>query len=42
MDSRELLSMGETARRSGFAASALRFYDHGDAYPGWDPSVPPQ
>jgi MerR family redox-sensitive transcriptional activator SoxR len=27
MDSRELLPMGEVARRSGFAASALRFYE---------------
>ena len=27
MDSRELLSVGEVARRSGYAASALRFYE---------------
>ena len=27
MDSRDLLSMGEVAKRSGFAASALRFYE---------------
>src|SRR3954451_8086774 len=27
MDARELLSVGEVATRSGFAASALRFYE---------------
>ncbi len=27
MDARELLSVGEVAARSGFAASALRFYE---------------
>jgi MerR family transcriptional regulator, redox-sensitive transcriptional activator SoxR len=27
MDSRELLPMGEVVRRSGFAASAIRFYE---------------
>src|ERR1700712_254729 len=27
MDSRELLSVGDVARRSGYAASALRFYE---------------
>ena len=27
MDSRELLSVGEVARRSGYAASALRYYE---------------
>ncbi len=27
MDSRELLSVGDVAKRSGFAASALRFYE---------------
>lgn len=27
MDDRDLLSIGEVARRSGFAASALRFYE---------------
>ena len=27
MESRDLLTVGEVARRSGFAASAIRFYD---------------
>jgi MerR family redox-sensitive transcriptional activator SoxR len=27
MDSRDLMSVGDVARRSGFAASALRYYD---------------
>ena len=27
MDSRDVLSMGEVAKRSGFASSALRFYE---------------
>src|SRR3954470_25055663 len=27
MDSRELLSMGDVSKRSGYAASALRFYE---------------
>ncbi len=27
MDSKDRLSMGEVSRRSGFAASALRYYE---------------